>query len=184
MARTKSANKESSAAKRNREKLGQDESYMEIPEMKDIPGQEHIHNAGVPGELADTTISSDDEEGIRDGKDLLADDGEDDIEIVMGTEADVTNEDLALLGDPDQDNDLGEDELVGKAELDDIDNEGDPLNESGSDRSGKDLDVPEADEDDEEMDEIGEGDEENDYYSLGSDDKDDLDNGTPNEYRK
>ncbi len=36
---------------------------MDLPEVKDIPGQEHIH---VPplGELADTTISSDDEEGI------------------------------------------------------------------------------------------------------------------------
>jgi hypothetical protein len=184
MARTKSANKEISAAKSNMEKLGQDEAYMEIPEMKDIPGQEHIHNAGVPGELADTTISSDDEEGVRDGKDLLADDGDEDLEIVMGTEADITKDDLALLGDRDQDMDMGEDELAGKAELDDTDNEGDLLNESGSDRSGKDLDVPEADEGDAEMDEMGEGDEENNYYSLGSDDKDDLDNGTPNEYRK
>ncbi len=36
---------------------------MDLPEVKDIPGQEHIH---VPplGELADTTISSDDEEGV------------------------------------------------------------------------------------------------------------------------
>ena len=74
MARTKS--KESTAANRNREKLSQDESYMEIPEMKDIPGQEHIHNAGVPGEMADTTISSDDEEGVVDGKDLLGEEEE------------------------------------------------------------------------------------------------------------
>src|SRR5687767_7542215 len=139
MARTKS--KDSTAANRNREKLAQDESYMELPEMKDIPGQEHIHNAGVPGEMADTTISSDDEEGIRDGKDLLS--GEDEeVEIVMGTEADVTKEDLALLGDPDADNDMDDDELVLNTKLDDIDDEGDPLNESGSDASGRDLDTP------------------------------------------
>jgi hypothetical protein len=178
MARTKSVNtKESTTSNRNREKLGQDESYMELPEMQDIPGQEHIHNAGVPSEMADTTISSDDEEGVRDGKDLLADDGEEDLGIVMGTEADVTKDDMAILGDRDQDMDLGEDELVGKAALDNVDNEGEALNESGSDLSGEDLDIPEKpDEED--------GDEENDYYSLGSDDKDDLDNGTPNEYRK
>jgi hypothetical protein len=176
MARTKS--KDSTAANRNREKLAQDESYMELPEMKDIPGQEHIHNAGVPGEMADTTISSDDEEGIRDGKDLLS--GEDEeVEIVMGTEADVTKEDLALLGDPDADNDMDDDELVLNTKLDDIDDEGDPLNESGSDASGRDLDIPEGEDDDE-----GNADEENNYYSLGGDGKDDTDNGTPNEYRK
>ena len=179
MARTKPVNKESSTSKRNREKLGQDgESTMEIPEMKDIPGQEHIHNAGVPAEMADTTISSDDEEGVRDGKDLLANDGEEDLAIVMGTEADVTKDDLVILGEKDQDSDLGEDELIGKAELDDIDNEGDALNEPG-DKSGKDLDIPENENEEEEDD-----DEENNYYSLGGDEKDGLDNGTPNEYRK
>ena len=176
MARTKS--KESTAANRNREKLSQDESYMEIPEMKDIPGQEHIHNAGVPGEMADTTISSDDEEGVVDGKDLLGEE-EDEVEIVMGTEADVTKEDLVLLGDPDADNDLNDDELVLNTKLDDIDDEGDPLNESGNDASGRDLDIPEGEDDDE-----GNADEENNYYSLGGDEKDDTDNGTPNEYRK
>jgi hypothetical protein len=176
MAKTKS--KESTTANRNREKLGQDETYMELPEMKDIPGQEHIHNAGVPGEMADTTTSSDSEEGVSDGKDLLSEE-EDDVEIVMGTEADVTKDDLLLLGDPDADNDLNEDELVLNARVDDIDDEGDPLNESGSDASGRDLDTPEVEDDDE-----GSADEENDFYSLGGDEKDDNDNGTPNEYRK
>lgn len=176
MGKVKSVNKESTAAKTNRAKLEQDESNIEMPDMKDIPGQEHIHNAGIPGEMADTTISSDDEEGIVDGKDLLADNSEEEVEIVMGTEADVTPEDLALLGDPDQDLDGGEDELVGKAELDDIDNEGEALNEAAGDKSGRDLDAPEGDEEDE--------DEENDFFSLGGDEKDAEDNGTPNEYRK
>lgn len=170
--------KDSTASNRNKAKLGADESFMELPEMKDIPGQEHIHNAGVPGEMADTTISSDDEEGLRDGKDLLAEEDEE-VEIVMGTEADVTKDDLILLGDPDADNDLNEDELVLNSKLDDIDDDGDPLNESASDASGRDLDIPEGEDDDE-----GNEDEENNYYSLGGDDKDDTDNGTPNEYRK
>lgn len=172
------AAKDSTAASRNKAKLGADESYTEIPEMKDIPGQEHIHNAGVPGEMADTTISSDDEEGVRDGEDLLSEEDED-VEIVMGTEADVTKDDLVLLGDPDADNDLNEDELVINSKLDDIDDEGDALNESGSDASGRDLDIPEGEDDDD-----GNADEENNYYSLGGDEKDDTDNGTPNEYRK
>jgi len=152
--------------------------------MKDIPGQEHIENAGVPGELADTTISSDDEEGVSGGKDLLSPDEEDDLGIVMGTEADVTNDDLTLLGDRNADMDLGEDEQVRKATVDDKDTDGDLLNESGGDQSGEDLDIPEADESDEEIDSMGQGDEENNYYSLGGDEKDDLDNGTPNEYRQ
>jgi hypothetical protein len=36
--------------------------------VKDIPGQEHVHVAPL-GEIADTTISSDDEEGVRVFKD-------------------------------------------------------------------------------------------------------------------
>lgn len=159
MARTKS--KESTAANRNREKLAQDESYTEIPGMKDKPAQE-----------------PDEDEGLQEDKDLLSEEDEA-VEIVMGTEADVTKEDLALLGDPDADNDMNEDELVLNAKVDDIDDEGDPLNESGSDASGRDLDIPEGEDD-----EDGNGDEENNYYSLGGDGKDDAENGTPNEYRK
>jgi hypothetical protein len=181
MANTNPGKKESSSSRRNRKKM-EDGTYSELPEMQDIPGQDNIPNAGVAGELADTTISSDDEEGVREGKDLLAGEAEDDLEIVMGTEADVTKDDLVLLGDPDADLDMGEDELVGKVVLDDTDLEGDPLNEAGVDDSASDLDVP-RDEEESEAEELGEGDEENDYYSLGGDDNDDLDNGTPNEYR-
>ncbi|MDB5230526.1 MAG: hypothetical protein JWN76_1331 [Chitinophagaceae bacterium] len=38
-----------------------EETSIDMPEVRDIPGQEHIHPAPL-GELADTTISSDDEE--------------------------------------------------------------------------------------------------------------------------
>lgn len=84
------------------------------------------------------------------------DDNED--EIVMGTEADVTPEDLELLGDKDQDMDGGDDETTGNAKVDDTDADGDKLN--GAD----DLDVPGSELDDDNED-IGEEDEENNYYS-------------------
>ena len=167
--------KDSTASKRKKDKLKEDsDAYIEIPDVSDIPGQEKITNAGVPGAMSDTTISSDDEEGIRDEKDLLAED--DNVEIVMGTEADVTEEDLALLGDKDQDMDMNDDELVRKEGLDDTDFDGDPLNEAAVDEAstGEDLDIPDSGDEDarKEMD-----DEENDYYSLGGGDKDALNEG-------
>jgi hypothetical protein len=171
--------KDSTASNRKKEKLkGDADAYIEIPDVSDIPGQENITNAGVPGAMSDTTISSDDEEGIRDGKDILAED--DNVEIVMGTEADVTEEDLAMLGDKDQDMDMNEDELVRKEGLDDTDFDGDPLNEATVDEAstGDDLDIPDSGDEDarKEMD-----DEENDYYSLGSGDKDALNEGRGDE---
>lgn len=46
---------------RDEERLQPDEAVIELPDVTDIPGQEHIT---VPplGELGDTTASSDDEE--------------------------------------------------------------------------------------------------------------------------
>jgi len=80
----------------------------------------------------------------------------DDIRIVRGTEADVTKEDIQLLGAEEGDLDLGDDELVhASARVDDVPNEDD-------------LDVPGSDLDDNEE-ELGEEDEENNYYSIGGD---------------
>lgn len=170
--------KDSTASKRRKEKLAEDgNAYIEIPDVSDIPGQENIVNPGVAGAMGDTTIASDDEEGIHDGKDLLEED--DDTKIVMGTEADVTDEDLAMLGDPDQDMDMNDDELIRKEGLDDTDLEGDPLNEAAvdEDSTGDDLDMPEEDNDPKK----DEDDEENDYYSLGGGDKDALNEGRRDE---
>jgi hypothetical protein len=168
--------KDSTASKRRKEKLTEDgNAYTEIPD------QENIVNPGVAGAMRnttrDTTIASDDEEGISDGKDILEED--DDTKIVMGTEADVTDEDLALLGDPDQDMDMNEDELIRKEGLDDVDLDGDPLNEAAvdEDSTGDDLDMPEEDNDPKK----DEDDEENDYYSLGGGDKDALNEGRRDE---
>lgn len=83
-------------------------------------------------------------------------DEEDDIKIVRGTEADVTKEDLQILGAREDDLDLGDDELMhAKARVDDVPNEDD-------------LDIPGSDLDDDDE-ELGEEDEENNYYSLGGD---------------
>lgn len=75
-------------------------------------------------------------------------DMDDDIKIVPGTDADVTAEDLVLLGEKDAD--------FGRRE-----------------KLGDDLDVP-GSEDDDDNEEIGEEDEENNYYSLGGDAHDNL----------
>jgi len=161
------------------ERLKQDTSYVNIPDVNDIPGQENITSAPL-GELADTTASSDDEEGIKDGQDLL-DSENDDVTIVMGTEADVTKEDLELLGDPNEDFDMNDDEQIDMEGLDDTDDDGDLLNEgiADTDSTGDELDIPGADGSDPRQDAMGQGDEENNYYSLGSDNNDNVTEGTP-----
>jgi hypothetical protein len=161
------------------ERLKEDTSFIILPEVSDIPGQEYVSSIGPLGEMGDTTAASDDEEGIKAGKDITEED--DDIEIVMGTEADVTDEDLILLGAKDQDLDDGDDELISTEGLDDTDFDGDPLNEAASDifSTGDDLDIPGTEPTNTVADASGLGDEENDYYSLGSDDNDNMTDGTP-----
>lgn len=148
---------------RDQQKLKQDKASFDLPDIRDIPGQEHIHVAPL-GELADTTISSDDEEGIG----VFEDDEEDGIIIVMGTENDISREDKAALETMDN-LDVAEedDQILVRALPDNEDFDGDELNER-SDVSGSDLDTAGVDEDDA-NEEIGEEDEENNQYSLGSD---------------
>ena len=74
-------------------------------------------------------------------------------EIIPGTEADLTPDDLAALGSPDRSNDGGDDEILDALEL-------------GPDFSGDDLDVPGSEADDD-MEDLGSEDEENNYYSRG-----------------
>ncbi|OQP67595.1 hypothetical protein [Niastella populi] len=174
--------KDGTASKRKKDQLEEDgNAYIQMPDVPEAPEQEKITNADVPEGPGNTTFASDDEEGIREGKDLLAED--DNVDIVMGTEADVTEEDLALLGDRDQDMDMNEDELVRKEGLDDTDLEGDPLNEAAvdEDSTGDDLDIPRSGDEDarKEID-----DEENDYYSLGGGDKDALNEGRRDDEEK
>ncbi len=60
----------------DQERLKPEITTIDLPDVSDIPGQEHVH---VPplGELADTTISSDDEEDILNGDTLEGDPDED-----------------------------------------------------------------------------------------------------------
>lgn len=48
---------------RDQERLQPEEVILDLPDVSDIPGQEFIHPPAL-GELADTTIASDDEEGV------------------------------------------------------------------------------------------------------------------------
>ena len=60
----------------DQERLKPEMTTIDLPDVSDIPGQENIH---VPplGELADVTISSDDEEDILNGDTLDGDPKED-----------------------------------------------------------------------------------------------------------
>jgi hypothetical protein len=146
-------------------KLQGDEATLDLPEVKDIPGQEHVH---VPRmrEMADTTASSDDEEGT-----IL--DDQDDEDLVFDRKTNVSKEEAALLQDAADYTPTEEEEGLRKAGLDNTDDEGDPLNEKGfgNSRSGRDLDVPGSEDDDEEED-IGEEDEENNAYSVDEENED------------
>lgn len=163
----------------DRERLKQETAAMQLPDVSDISGQEHITQAAIPGAMADSTPSSVDEERTSAQDENPGEN--DDAAIVMGTEADVSAEDLELLGDRNEDSDGGDDEMMDKEGLDDTDFDGEALNEGrvDMDSTGYDLDMPTDDEDRAPNPASAPDDEENDYFSLGSDDNDNLTEGTP-----
>ena len=161
-------------SERDKERLKPDEATIDLPDVKDIPGQEFVHPPEL-GEMADTTISSDDEEGVG-----IFEDSEDDKDIMMNTEADITAEDKSILQQTDERMPTDDEKRLRRASLDNTDNEGDPLNERSMDnaRTGSDLDTSGVEEDDR-NEFIGEEDEENNTYSLGGDEREtDDNNGT------
>lgn len=143
---------------RDEKYLENEETTIDMPDVSDIPGQEHIHVPQMK-QFHDTTISSDDEEG----KGVFDEDE-------LDPETDVTDEERELLRR--SENSMGgeDDEDRRKLMLDDNDFDGDKLNERDN-VSGTDLDVPGANDDDDDE-ELGEEDEENNSYSLGGDRKD------------
>src|SRR4051812_49407156 len=158
------------------EKMKSETFVIDLPDVSDIPGQENIVVPNL-GEMQDTTVSSDDEEGLG----LFDDDeGDEDTDLVMGNEADVSTTERTLLRRADEDMPVEDDPLLRQAELDKTDDQGDLLNEGSlaTSVSGADLDISGADSDDP-MEEIGEEDEENNTYSLGSDSNDNVTEGTP-----
>jgi len=161
---------------RDQEKLKSETFVIDLPDVSDIPGQENIIVPNL-GEMQDTTVSSDDEEGVG----LFDDDeGDEDTDLVMGNEADVSTTERTLLRRADEDMPVEDDPRLRQAELDKTDDQGDLLNEGSlaTSVSGADLDMSGADSDDP-MEEIGEEDEENNAYSLGSDSNDNVTEGTP-----
>src|SRR3954471_13705920 len=67
------------------DRMQSEEVTIDLPDVKDIPGQEHIHVMPL-GELADSTISSDDEEG----EGLFEDEEEDEIDAETQATGDVS----------------------------------------------------------------------------------------------
>ena len=153
---------------KNRAGKNEDQTGRDLPGYPHYPPDEDIMNPqtgykkiNADDELANSKNLSRLSIKNRQESDDTSRDEEDDLKIVRGTEADVTKEDIELLGAKDGDLDLGDDELVqAKSRVDDVEGEGD-------------LDIPGADLDDE-SEELGEEDEENNYYSLGGDRHDNL----------
>jgi len=157
---------------KDREALQNEEIFIDLPDVKDIPGQEFV-NAPPLGALGDTTIASDDEEGTG-VFDL--DDSED---FTAGTDADVRPDERTALADTEYLPTTDEDNLR-RARMDNVDFQNEPLNERGfgQETSGRDLDIP-GNTDETKTNAMGQGDEENKYYSLGSADNDNVTEGTP-----
>ncbi|HLI93330.1 MAG TPA: hypothetical protein VKU83_06965 [Puia sp.] len=152
-----------------------DKRAIDMPEVRDIPGQEHVRPPRL-GEMADNTASSADEEGEEVLKPLDRAEAGDDDDLEIRGPSNVSPEERELLATAD--GEPGDDLSLRTGLLDSTDNEGTPLNEKsfGEGRndevSGDDLDVPGADQDDRDE-AIGEEDEENNDYSL-SDNGDDT----------
>ena len=151
---------------KDRKALNPETVTIDIPDINDIPGQENIKPAPM-GEMADTTISSADEEG----DDIFNEHFDEDIE--GNTDSNVTKEEKEDLRRSANDMPTEDEENLRKASLDNTDEDGVPLNETSFKKNvtGSGLDVPGAENDDEDE-EIGEEDEENNEYSLGGDNHD------------
>jgi hypothetical protein len=143
----------------DREELEKETVDVSIPNVNEIPGQEDFVPAPL-GELADTTISSADEEGDDIYEENI------DEEILESEDSNVSQtekDDLRKSA-----NDMpGDDQNLRRAALDNTDDDGTPLNEESfkTNVTGTDLDVPGAQQDDA-NEKIGEEDEQNNEYSI------------------
>lgn len=153
-------------SERDEKELRAESATFDLPEVKDIPGQENIVPAPM-GDLADETISSSDEEGDS----IFDDDIDEDIE--ESSDSNVSEEEKNDLQRSANDMATEDDINLRKAALDNTDEDGTPLNEGSfkNNITGTGLDVP-GSENDDANEEIGEEDEENNEYSLGGDKND------------
>lgn len=146
--------------KKDQQKMQPEYTTIDMPEVKDIPGQENV----IPPqflEMQDVTISSADEEG----EGILDDLNTDNQSLVINS-SDVTKEEKKLLQKSAEHQPTGETKDFNEMALDDKDNDGELLNEKGikQDRTGEDLDTPGTDMDSDD-DDVAEEDEENNIYS-------------------
>ena len=148
-------------SKKDQKQMKSEDIVIDMPEVKDIPGQENIKVPRIK-EMEDTTISSDDEEG----KGILDDLNKEDDEILMDDNSNVSKSEASLLQESADHTPNAERTDLKNIALDKTDNEGSALNEKNfsEDRFGEDLDVPGAELDDEDE-ESGSEDEENNVYS-------------------
>jgi hypothetical protein len=135
--RNSSAENDLPDSKEDQKKLQPEESFIDLPDVKDIPGQEFV-NAPPVGTLSDTTVSSDDEEGTN----VFDQDDSEDLRLT-GDEADVNRNERKSLEQVDYMPTKDEDNLQ-NARMDNADFQNEPLNEKsfGEERSGRDLDIP------------------------------------------
>ncbi len=137
------------------------EIVMEMPEVKDIPGQENIRPPRIR-EMEDVTISSDGEEGKGILDDLNREEDEDERSLA-DRNSNVSAMEKELLSKADRpvtEETMDREKLL----LDKTDGE-DKLNESSDPADmGEDLDIPGVELDDNEE-PLGEEDEENNSYS-------------------
>ena len=135
-----------SESEKDKQHLQPDVVTLDLPEVKDIPGQENIRPPRM-SVYADTTISSSDEEG----DDLFDDDEENDDEENIDDSDDenvsAIEKDL-LQKSADETPGDEENEDVRMMSLDSVDEDNESLNEESllSDREGEDLDLPEEEE--------------------------------------
>lgn len=143
------------------ERLQPETTIIDLPDVEDIPGQENVRPMPI-GELSDTTIASDDEEGIG-----LFNDEENDL--ISDESINISKNEISDLEHADKDMPTKDETNLREAQMDNVDEDGEPLNEKGFgqdvDVSGDDLDVPGAELDDA-NEELGEEDEENNAYSA------------------
>jgi hypothetical protein len=145
--------------KNKKSNKGQESTTIEMPEVKDIPGQEHVKPPRM-GEMIDSTASSAGEEG----EGIVDDLNNEDDELITDDTSNVSRHEKRMLNQTDRP--LTDETLdLKKTALDQTDGE-DPLNESGVAMDmGEDLDVPGSELDDD-NEELGEEDEENNSYST------------------
>ena len=149
----------------DRDKLAPEESTMDLPDVKDIPGQEHIRPPKLRS-FIDTTNASDGEEGK--GIVGLNDDDGDADDDTAGAGGNVSREERQALSDDTYMPTRDENNLR-QARMDNVDFEGEPLNEesfgTGQQLSGAGLDTGDMP-DETRTDSMGQGDEENKHFSV------------------